>query len=359
MKDSKIEWTDHTGGPYFGCSMVSPGCIHCYAMELAMTRLEPIFRKAYQKAGFTDWATRPVWGDKATRVLSKGFWEQAYTLNRAAAKSGRRMRMFPSMIDWLDEMPGGIIDQEGSILSSITVFVDFLRVVMECQNLDWLLLTKRPENFHSTMARALNIMVARPDPLEEWARAWLKGYEPANVWVGASVEDQQRVVERIPRLLKIPAKIRFLSCEPLLGPLEFSNVTKRSDAVAQLGKKALDGIHWVICGGESGSEARPMHPEWVRSMRNQCKAAGVPFFFKQWGEWIARSQYLYVGYEEITKAFLAGRKFKSAVMRREGGIDESLGEAYTSNDDDSAIVHIGKQLAGRLLDGQLHDEYPS
>src|SRR5438045_627533 len=113
MSDTtKIQWAEHTGGPYLGCSCVSPGCAFCYAMALALSRLEPIFRRAYKLAGFADWETRPVWGDKATRVLSKGFWTDARRINAKHAKEGTRGRWFPSMIDWLDTMPSGIIDQD-------------------------------------------------------------------------------------------------------------------------------------------------------------------------------------------------------------------------------------------------------
>lgn len=117
--------------------------------------------------------------------------------------------------------------------------------------------------------------------------AWLaaRGLEklPAHMWIGVSVEDKERADERIPEVLRIPATVRFLSIEPLIGPVEFSDVTKRSDAVSQLGKKAIDGIHWVIVGGESGPGARPCNVEWIRSIVRQCAAAGVPVFVKQLG----------------------------------------------------------------------------
>ena len=180
---------------------------------------------------------------------------------------------------------------------------------------------------------------------------------PANVWIGTTAEDQQRADERIPALLKIPARVRFLSCEPLLGPVNLTvTIPGGSPSYNALKpyrpdycKEPLEpSIHWVICGGESGPGARPMHPDWARSLRDQCAATGVAFHFKQWGEWIARSQYLYVGNEPLVQAFGAGGKFTSAVMRRDGRIDESLGEASTTNDSDSAIVRVGKKLkAGR------------
>src|SRR5262245_16369215 len=100
--ETNIGWTDHTGGPYLGCAELSPACLHCYSRELALSRLERIFREAYKKAGFEDWQTRPVWGETATRVLTKGFWSDVKRLNAQASKDGVRRKWFPSLIDWLD-----------------------------------------------------------------------------------------------------------------------------------------------------------------------------------------------------------------------------------------------------------------
>lgn len=283
---SKIQWTQHTGGPWFGCTEVSSGCANCYARELLLTRLNPIVRRAYKAAGFEDWETRPVWGNKAVRVLSKGFWKDAYRWDREAAKRGVIESVFPSMIDWLDEMPAGIIDQDGKWLDANEVRARFLRVISETLNLRWLLLTKRPEMF---ISRIWNVILPMTDgtgndgEFWQWLVDWHGGKPPSNVWFGTSVENQKAAEERIPCLLKIPAKVRFLSVEPMLGPIEFSDVTKRSDAVAQLGKRALSGIHWVIFGGESGPGARPCNIEWIRDGVKQCRAAGVKVFVKQLG----------------------------------------------------------------------------
>jgi protein gp37 len=297
MSDSTtIEWANHTGGPYLGCSMVSPGCIHCYAMDLAMTRLERIFRKAYKLAGFTDWEMRPVWGDKATRVLSKGFWNDARRINAEHAKAGTRGRWFPSMIDWLDTMPGGIIDQDGKQLDPIEVLADFLNLIAETPELDWLLLTKRPELCFDRVNLATRAKNYRAD-----GRLWnLAGCVPHNVWLGVSVEDQQRANERIPALLKIPAKVRFLSCEPLLGPVDLTDIVSGSpeqhggehhfNCLSLEDDNPLDDeeykgalIDWVIGGGESGKQARRCEIKWLRSLKDQCEEAGVDYFLKQLG----------------------------------------------------------------------------
>lgn len=362
MNNSHIEWTDHTFNPWEGCTKVSPGCVHCYAET--------------RNQRFSGGAN---WGKGAPRRrTSVSNWNEPRKWNRDAAGLGpatlecpscgvrwhdcdcgfaqRNTRVFcASLADWLDdEVP-------------IEWLADLLKLIQETPWLDWQLLTKRPQNWRSRLIEASVKMLSNVgEPGDKYTeesyamvKSWLFRTPPANVWIGTTVEDKQRADERIPLLLSIPAKVRFLSCEPLLGPLEFSNVSRRSDAVQQLGKRALLGIDWVICGGESGPQARPIHPEWALSLRDQCKAAGVAFFFKQWGEWIARSQYLYAGNEAVAVQALSGRKIKSAVMRRDGMIDESLGEASQSNDSASAIYCVGKKTAGRLLDGKEHSEFPA
>ncbi len=295
---TKIQWAEHTGGPFLGCSVVSPGCGRCYAKELAETRLDGIFRRAYKAAGFEDWATRPVWGDKATRVLSKGFWNDVRRINAAHAKAGTVGRWFPSMIDWLDEMPAGIIDQDGKKLEPEEVLARFLKTIHDCQNLIFLLLTKRPENWFDRVHNAARELTNHPHDLKVYGylQDWKSGKAPANVWIGVSVEDQQRADERIPELLKIPAKVRFLSVEPLLGPVDLSVAFDICDDPqhGQIGdnhacQKTGERVSWVIVGGESGKGARPCYQEWIRSIKLQCSAAEVPCFLKQLGANIASS----------------------------------------------------------------------
>jgi protein gp37 len=248
------------------CSMVSHGCTNCYAMVLMLTRLGPIIRKAYRLAGFDDWATRPIWGEKATRVLSKGFWANARRINAAHAKAGTRGRWFPSMIDWLDLMPAGIIDQDGNKLDPIAVLADFLNLIADSPDLDWLLLTKRPELCFDRINAA-----TRCPNYKASGRLWnLAGCVPHNVWIGVSVEDQKRADERIPLLLQIPAKVRFLSVEPLLEPIRIYDAL-RCDVP----------IHWVIVGGESGKDRRDCGVDAICDVARQCVAAGVPCFVKQ------------------------------------------------------------------------------
>jgi protein gp37 len=170
------------------------------------------------------------------------------------------------------------------------------------------------------------------------ARGNLHGW-PDNVWIGTSVEDQATADERIPYLLRIPAKVRFLSCEPLLGPINLAHVlvddwTRIATHVHYHEHPAL---HWLIVGGESGAKARPMHPAWVRSLRNQTTAAGAAFFFKQWGEW---APYGRIG--GLQEAGWEGDWTKKAITTLDG----------------ASFVRVGKQAAGRLLDGRAWNEFP-
>ncbi len=267
---SSIEWCDATVNFWWGCTKVSPGCAHCYADTLA------------HRFG------KDIWGAGKPREDHRaGAARLARKLDRKAGAAGRRLRVFSaSMSDWLDdEVPADWLG-------------DMLRVIAETPHLDWLLLTKRPQNWRGRLEAAASCVGS-------WVpENWLAGNPPANVWVGTTVEDQTRADERIPRLLEIPARVRFLSCEPLLGPVVphlARNIDPECDDCRGTGFysdagpgrggseyhscecRGRERIHWVIAGGESGPGARAMHPDWARSLRDQCRAARVAFFFKQWG----------------------------------------------------------------------------
>lgn len=291
MKNSKIEWTDHTFNPWSGCTKVSPGCAHCYAESLS--NRAPKTLAGWGKGVPRKRTSVHNWNDPVrwNRVAELGMFRELYdadgttVIYRGDMRSKEvplfegerkcvqvRPRVFcASLADWLDdEVP-------------IEWLADLLALIQATPHLDWLLLTKRPENWRTRIGLAAVNLTERGMPHR--LHHWQAGEAPDNVWIGWSVENKPAADTRAPHGLAIPARVRFLSCEPLLGPVEFSDVTKRSDAVHQLGKKSLDGIHWVIVGGESGHAARPMHPDWARSIRDQCVAVGVPMLFKQWGEW--------------------------------------------------------------------------
>lgn len=256
--NSKIEWTDHTMNPWIGCTKVSPGCLNCYA--------ETLMDKRYHRVS---------WGKGNLRKrTSAANWKEPLKWNTQAMPldaegKPRRARVFcASLADWLDEeVP-------------LQWLADLLALIQATPNLDWLLLSKRPENWKKLIERVVGLscltgcLHTDPHGIAGWlANRWQHGDPPANVWVGTSVEDQTRADERTPLLLQIPAKVRFLSCEPLLGPVDLRQ--------AHRAPIKLPSVDWVICGGESGPGARTMHADWARSLRDQCKEKSVPFFMKQ------------------------------------------------------------------------------
>jgi protein gp37 len=239
-ENSKIEWTDHTFNPWEGCTKVSEGCKHCYAEALS---------KRFN---------RTQWGPTAQRRrTSDSNWRQPLAWNKKAEKEGRRYRVFcASMADVFEWNPQV---EEWRF--------DLFMMIDQTPHLDWLLLTKRPEHIMYVLRSEFN-----------------SASFPSNVWLGTSVENQEAADKRIPELLNAPAAVRFLSCEPLLGPLDLSlYLVPRFAADDPRHKPWRNGIDWVIVGGESGPHARPMHPDWVSSIRDQCRSFGVPFLFKQWG----------------------------------------------------------------------------
>lgn len=266
-ENTKIEWADHSWSPWRGCTKVSPGCANCYAEELA-NRFGP---------------TWGGWGKGAERIVAKN-WSEPVKWDKASlaawdAERGKglpgtyppRPTVFPSLCDWLDpEVP-------------VETLARFLRLTYDTPNLTWLRLTKRPGLWEMRMAAALRILTFDHLSLFSWIEDCINGKPPANVWDGTSVEDQIRADERIPALLRIPAVGRFLSVEPLLGPVEvFSEQT--GELLHVSGDEYNPGrIDWVIIGGESGPGARPCNVEWIRSLVRQCAAAGVPAFVKQVG----------------------------------------------------------------------------
>lgn len=306
-ENSKIEWCDHTFNPWAGCTKVSPACDNCYA-EADQKR----FR-------FVEWGA-----NAPRRRTSAAYWKQPLKWNAEAEKDGSRRKVFCA--SWAD-----VFDNHKSIDPQWRL--DLWELISETPNLDWLLLTKRPQNFKRYL----------PD---EWDGGTWGGPWP-NVWLGTTVENQQEADRRIPHLLDVPARVRFLSCEPLLGPVDLTRIfhdhPAHTDALrgiywSERGQKEEGQIHWVIAGGESGPNARPSHLDWFRDLRDQCAAADVPFFFKQWGDWHPWMQMLADG----SKNLISFGKHPDRYCH--------IGTEIYSR--------VGKATAGRLLDGRLNDEFP-
>lgn len=277
MKNTEISWCDHTFNPWTGCAKVSPGCLNCYAEGWAKRSGIVKWGGPRRRTTASNWNEPRKWNRDAQAALAAHSDECAKDMSYGQhVKPPARPRVFcASLADWLDdEVP-------------VEWLADLLELIAATPDLDWLLLTKRPQNF-AARTQAVSQLSGRQASIlaMQWG-GW--GNTPPNVWVGTTVEDQQRADERIPALLKIPARVRFLSCEPLLGPVNLTVIINNG-----LGRDALRvddasmgdperHVDWVICGGESGPGARPMHPDWARSLRDQCAAAGVAFHFKQWG----------------------------------------------------------------------------
>lgn len=337
-EDSRIEWTDHTFNAWWGCTRVprpeGSACDNCYAAELA--------NRFGQK-----------WGPQhAPRTFGEKHWNDPRRWNRKAEAAGKRARVFTLSMGDLFEIRGNEHDA-----TMDTERAKLWALIEETPWLDWLLLTKRPQH------------VMRLIP-ERW-----RGGMPANVWLGSTIESQPAADERVPELLRIPAAVRFVSCEPLLGPVDLTRIGGDDemgttyDALRGVGSWAPDDaggqrISWVIAGGESGSRPRPSHPQWFRDLRDQCGEAGVSFHFKQWGEW-ADSEHIEQhgtcphGWYEADQCD-GGRPVHSwpdAHVRescRRLGKPEPQGPIAL----DTHVYMVGKKHAGRHLDGRTWDEVP-
>lgn len=370
---TNIEWADATLNFWEGCTKVSQGCKNCYAENLA---------KRYGK---------DHWGPNPRRLVVSTMETLKKIRKRMAAgdvsKNGTKTLMVfvNDISDTFEDCQGKIVHPNGmelftddlemftqSVLASRTrdgrpLTLDTLReqvFVTAIANPDivFQVLTKRPEN------------VLRMVP-DFWLQEW-----PPNVWIGTSVEDQKTADERIPHLLNIPAAVRFLSCEPLLGPVDLEKrlgywfregcgdhgvayikhldrSIRRYDVdcvrCCEAKPQRDNWIHWVICGGESGNQARPMHPEWSRSLRDQCQSAGVSFFFKQWGEYHPRLQHgAWPDTREGCCDHLSGVHIYADGTPL--GTDPKLyrREPYVH------LKRVGKKRAGRFLDGREWSEFP-
>ena len=318
-ENTKIEWATHTFNPWEGCQKVGPGCDNCYAEA----------RNARFAGG-----TAINWGPGAPRRrTSAANWHKpiAWNANHEAffKEHGYRQRVFcASLSDVFDNA----VDPQW--------LVDLFALIERTPNLDWLLLTKRIGNVLKMVQDGKFFPAHWP-----------------NVWIGATIVNQEEADRDIPKLLAVPAAKRFLSMEPLLGPVSFEGMFASGSPAD--GTNMLEELDWVIVGGESGPNARPMHPHWARSLRDQCVAAGVPFFFKQWGEWVPRSA-CYHTFEDgkaLSDIDPSNRLFPCIRLTEAGHNGNRL--AHSGEGDHAYMSKTGKKKAGRLLDGRTWDEVPS
>jgi protein gp37 len=346
---TKIEWTDATWNPITGCSVHSPGCTNCYAMKLAGTRM----KHHPSRAGLTiDTRAGPVWTGEVR--FNEQWLDQPLRWKRP------RMIFVCAHADLFHEkVPDEWIDR-------------IFAVMALCPQHTFQVLTKRADRMRAYMPA-----IGGGDT-ERWARAlqpqagskgafdlgdaleFLTRRGPlANVWLGVSIEDQQRADERLVHLDETPAAVKWASVEPLLGPIDLKLISRKlADCLAPMTPETTKAIYnevkrpfeirsihcnvldWVVVGGESGAHARPMHPDWTRSLRDQCAAARVPFLFKQWGEW-------------------APSPDGSRCVALDGANMPNLEPRGSNGDGTVRIARLGKKAAGRMLDGIEHNGFPS
>lgn len=295
-----VEWTDHTHNEWWGCSAKSAACRFCYA-ETTANRFH-----------------EGLWSRKGPRlILSERNSRNPLRWNRAAERAGVPAKVFcGSMSDLFELHP----------VAEVNAQLDAARArlwgtIEQTPWLRWQLLTKRVEN------------VAAMVP---WGDTW-----PTNVWIGTTVESQRFADERIPALLKLSAPVRFLSCEPLLGELDLTPWLPRHYAEQSVDSRYID---WVVVGGETGKKARPSHPAWFRSLRDQCLTSGTAFFVKQHGDW--------------TWQMPGEWSEPQLYVNRATGKTGTEGTALADGGDWQGVWKVGKKKAGRELDRQIHSAFP-
>ena len=345
-----IEWTDATWTPVRGCTRVSEGCRNCYAEVMAARFSDP----GQWGHGLAKRVTLPD-GTKDHRWTGKiELVESALTLPMRWKKP--RMIFVNSTSDLFHEdVPFEYIDRVFAVMAM-------------CPQHTFQILTKRPERMRAYQHRlesnghhpAMDLAACMAmTGIWNTPALDLRIWPLPNVWLGVSVEDQTTADRRIPHLLGTPAAVRFISAEPLLGPV---NLTRIFDHEREASINALDGIMYtsprdddgspinrldlVIVGGESGPGARPMHPDWARDLRDQCHAAGVAFFMKQWGAWSPG--------DDLGEEHLDGARFGAWVSPTQFREDlpQDMANANT------IMFRVGKKAAGRLLDGREWNEMP-
>ncbi|AZN72768.1 phage Gp37/Gp68 family protein [Georhizobium profundi] len=333
-----IEWTDATWNPITGCSVVSPGCTNCYAMRLAGTRL----RNHPSRAGLTiDSKAGPVWNGEVRfnerALLQPLSWKQPRMIFVCAHGD-----LFHESVPdaWIDQVFAVMALAPQHTFQVLTKRSDRMRSYVNGPDWKIPILGRLPlERIHLEAAAHMEgdggVMDALKDRGNVYSLYLDAPWPLPNVWLGVSVEDQKRADERIPDLLATPGAIRWISAEPLLGRIDFC-LTSGAMPIADHPWKngpILQGIDWIVAGGESGPSARPMHPAWALSLRDQCAAADVPFLFKQWGE-----------FRPCTKIELSHACGATKV--------ETIGASA------AFLLKVGKKRAGRELDGVIHDAFP-
>lgn len=352
MGNTSIEWTDKTWNPIRGCTRVSEGCRHCYAEGVARRFSGPGL--AYEGLVRIDSAGKPhEWNGHIKFV-------EAHLLDPLKWKEPKRI-FVNSMSDLFHE------NVRWEWINKI------FAVMALCPQHTFQILTKRPEvmgQYISSIGNAIRdadkwfLQGAADEIVDNCATLEDHPWPLPNVQLGVSCEDQTSADKRIPWLLRTPAAVRFLSCEPLLGEISLKRIRMPETFFGYVDVDALTAdryrnaqlvgfggprIDWVIAGGESGRGARPMHPDWARGLRDECQAAGTPFFFKQWGEWLP-----------IATPRMTARIGSTLLIHRDGATTPaSWSDVMKTTGDPWAVQRAGKKAAGAMLDGREWREFPN
>lgn len=339
VENTKIEWADHTFNPWIGCTKVSTGCDHCYAEFSFAKRFKTVQWGANQprKRTSTQYWQAPLKWEKEAHAKIKAYTDFAAQhkltdeemMNRGFIKPTRPRVFCASLADVFDN---NAPDEWRA---------DLFKLIHETPYLDWLLLTKRIGNAAPMLSRIRHGSDHDLSVLD---------MKIPNVWIGATICNQEEADRDIPKLIRLPAVKRFLSVEPLLGAVDLSqwlDIIQYEDDAPWMRRNIghlHDMLDWVIVGGESGPHARPMHPDWARDIRDQCSAANVPFFFKQWGEWCPRGTG-YATVEDVPRIRLTINGGDGQQLEATGGHDVWMNKA-------------GHSKTGRFLDGAIYNETP-
>lgn len=368
---TKIEWTEQTWNPIVGCTVTSPGCTNCYAMKMAV-RLANNPRTPQYHGTIKPSKKGPVWTGKIG--FSDSVLLQPLSRKKPTTYFVNSMGdlFHPNVPDeWIDKVFAIMALCPQHTFQVLTKQADRMRDYMNVMNyyalsetdvwrdIDYRVTCEddpyAPQGTHDKTARL-------EDALDTASRALESNTPLPNVWLGVSVEDQTRADERIPYLLNTPAAIRFVSAEPLLKVVDLTRINQENMVMinALTGEAGwpvphvVDGpkLDWVIVGGESGHKARPMHPDWARGIRDQCEAAGVPFMFKQWGEWVSNINRDRDDPDWRANYGMVNRyPHKWAILNHEGGTGFHGDRVHL-------MKRIGKKTAGRLLDSREWNQMP-
>lgn len=295
MQNSKIEWTDFTWNPVTGCSPISEGCANCYARRMA--------KRLAGRFGYPE-------GDGFKVTLHRDKLDEP-------TKKKKPCKIFVCSM-------GDLFHYEVSEYYIQSIF----NIMANNPRHTFMVLTKRPEEIDRLMSMDI-----------------LRNVSVDNIWVGTSIENQEAFDERIPHLLKIPAFNKFVSFEPLLGPINFHSILASTRIRAFLSKGCVE---LVIAGGETGPNARPMHPDWIRGIRDQCIEIKTPFFFKSWGEWGLGDPFGEAPVAYIDRGGRIVRPSKGCLYASK----DDFPEGSDASDGWEMVGRVGKKAAGRLLDGQ-------